>query len=106
MVSHAILEMIQNFKEKYEDNKTQLINNKIVSIGDPLFKLSNSESWSILIQVEKERVDCVRRNRKKVKGKEVKSMETEYNRVDVGELPPSTSHCTVRTGLVYGATYI
>ncbi len=28
------------------------------------------------------------------------------NRVDVGELPPSTSHCTVRTGLVYGATYI
>ena len=29
-----------------------------------------------------------------------------YNRVDVGDYSPSTSHCTVRTGLVYGATYI
>lgn len=28
------------------------------------------------------------------------------NRVDVGDYSPSTSHCTVRTGLVYGATYI
>ena len=30
----------------------------------------------------------------------------EENRVDVGDYSPSTSHCTVRTGLVYGATYI
>ena len=30
--------------------------------------------------------------------------DAKVNRVDVGELPPSTSHCTVRTGLVYGAT--
>lgn len=43
-------------KEKYEENKVQLINNDIVSIGDPLFKLSNSESWSIIIQVEENRV--------------------------------------------------
>lgn len=43
-------------KEKYEDNKVQLINNEIVSIGDPLFKLSDSESWSILIQVDENRV--------------------------------------------------
>ena len=28
------------------------------------------------------------------------------NRVDVEDYSPSTSHCTVRTGLVYGATYI
>ena len=28
------------------------------------------------------------------------------HRVDVGDCSPSTSHCTVRTGLVYGATYI
>ena len=31
---------------------------------------------------------------------------TSLNRVDVGDYSPSTSHCTVRTGLVYGATYI
>ena len=32
--------------------------------------------------------------------------EKKQNRVDVGDYSPSTSHCTVRTGLVYGATYI
>ena len=32
--------------------------------------------------------------------------ENLQNRVDVGDYSPSTSHCTVRTGLVYGATYI
>ena len=30
--------------------------------------------------------------------------EKTSNRVDRGTLCPSTSHCTVRTGLVYGAT--
>ena len=43
-------------KEKYEENKVQLINNNIVSIGDPLFKLSDNENWSILIEVDEERV--------------------------------------------------
>ena len=42
-------------KEKYEENKKQLINNNIVSIGDPLFKLSDSENWSILIEVDENR---------------------------------------------------
>lgn len=44
-------------KDKYDENKIQLINNDIVSIGDPLFKLSNSENWSIVIKVEPERLD-------------------------------------------------
>lgn len=44
-------------KDKYEENKLQLINNAIVSIGDPIFKLSNNENWSIIIQVDPERVD-------------------------------------------------
>ena len=34
------------------------------------------------------------------------SISSDSNRVDVGDYSPSTSHCTVRTGLVYGATYI
>ena len=42
-------------KEIYEENKKQLINNNIVSIGDPLFKLSDSENWSILIEVDENR---------------------------------------------------
>ena len=35
-----------------------------------------------------------------------KRLRVTTNRVDVGDYSPSTSHCTVRTGLVYGATYI
>ena len=36
----------------------------------------------------------------------LKEWQLSSNRVDVGDYSPSTSHCTVRTGLVYGATYI
>ena len=40
-------------------------------------------------------------------GNKVKNKKNNiHNRVDVGDYSPSTSHCTVRTGLVYGATYI
>ena len=34
------------------------------------------------------------------------NIEHQNNKVDVGDYSPSTSHCTVRTELVYGATYI
>lgn len=42
-------------KEAYE--KTQLINNNIIAQGDPIYKLSTNENWSILIQVEKQRAE-------------------------------------------------
>lgn len=35
--------------------KTQLINNSIVDSGDPLYKLSDNEDWSIIIPVDRER---------------------------------------------------
>ena len=35
--------------------KTQLLSNSLVEQGDPAYKLSTSENWSILIQVEPER---------------------------------------------------
>ena len=40
------------------------------------------------------------------KGRIFYALKRGRNRVDVGDYSPSTSHCTVRTGLVYGATYI
>ncbi|MDD2971986.1 MAG: HlyD family efflux transporter periplasmic adaptor subunit [Lachnospiraceae bacterium] len=40
-------------KEKYE--KQQLINNELVSKGDPIYKLCTSENWSIMIPVDEER---------------------------------------------------
>lgn len=40
-------------KENYD--KKQLINNEIVDVGDPLYKLTDNEEWSIIIPVEKDR---------------------------------------------------
>ncbi len=42
---------------KEEHQKTQLINNSIVSVGDPLYKLSDNEEWSIIIQADRERAE-------------------------------------------------
>ncbi len=42
-------------KSKYEDGKIQLINNAIVAPGDPLYKLTGNERWSIIISVDEER---------------------------------------------------
>ena len=42
-------------KENFQ--KTQLINNSIVSEGDPLYKLSDNEEWSIIIQTDRERAE-------------------------------------------------
>ena len=42
-------------KDKYETNKNQLINNSIVSNGDPIYKMCNDENWSIIIQVDENR---------------------------------------------------
>lgn len=37
--------------------KTQLVNNALVSKGDPVYRLSLSEDWSIIIPVEEERLE-------------------------------------------------
>lgn len=44
-------------REAYENNKKQLVNNTIVSVGDPLYKQTNDENWSVMIEVEPERYD-------------------------------------------------
>ncbi len=42
-------------QETYE--RTYLVNNRLVSAGDAAYKLSTSEDWSIVIQVDKELAD-------------------------------------------------
>lgn len=42
-------------KENYE--KKQLINNEIIDAGEPIYKLSDSEKWSIIIPIDKERAN-------------------------------------------------
>ncbi len=40
-------------KENYE--KTQLTNNRLVGVGDPVYKLLTSENWQLIIPVESQR---------------------------------------------------
>lgn len=42
-------------KDKYE--KTQLVNNNLVSTGDVLYKLSDNENWSLVIPIERKRAE-------------------------------------------------
>lgn len=42
-------------KSSYE--RTPLINNSIADVGDPIYKLSDNERWSIIIPVERERAE-------------------------------------------------
>jgi len=44
-------------KEGYE--KTQLISNKLVSNGDPIYKLVTDETWSLIIETDAERADLL-----------------------------------------------
>lgn len=44
-------------RDAYEGNKKQLVNNDIVSVGDPLYKQTNDENWSVIIEVEPERYE-------------------------------------------------
>ena len=54
-------------QQNYE--KVQLINNDLVGVGDPVFKLSTSEDWSVVIRVDDEATaeELVRRQYIRVK---------------------------------------
>lgn len=40
-----------------EYEKTQLISNELIAAGEPVYKLSKDEDWSIVIQVDEEKAD-------------------------------------------------
>lgn len=70
-------------------NKTQLISNELVGEGDPVYKLSTSEDWSIVIQVEPEKADELLAE-EYVKVKFLKNQNTSWGQVsaftnDAGE---------------------
>ena len=67
-------------KENYE--KQQLINNKIVEQGDPIYKLAQKEEWYILIPVEEERAQELVEE-KYVKVKFLKNQYESWGRVDL-----------------------
>ncbi len=69
-------------KEQYE--KKQLINNEIISSGDPLYKLTDSEEWSIIIPVDRARAEELV-NEEYVKVKFLKNRYESWGRVEARE---------------------
>ena len=53
----ALNEVTEEWFDSTTHQKTQLINNSIVDVGDVLYKLSDNERWNILIQVDDDRID-------------------------------------------------
>ncbi len=60
-------------EENYE--RTYLVNNGLVAAGDPVYKLSTGEDWSIVIQVDKELADRLVNEEKYV---EVRFLKNQY----------------------------
>lgn len=60
-------------EETYERN--YLVNNGLVAAGDPVYKLSTDEDWSVVIQVEKELADRLVNKEKYV---EVRFLKNQY----------------------------
>ncbi len=73
-------QMTTELMEAKEYEKNQLINNKIVSNEDPVYKISTNEDWSLVIQVDKEREEELLKA-EYVKIKFLKNQETSWGKV-------------------------
>ena len=47
-------DMTEELFDQYEYEKKHLVNNDLIASGDPVYKLSTNEDWSIVIQVDEE----------------------------------------------------
>ncbi len=65
----------KNYQEEY------LMNNDLVAIGDPVYKLSTNEDWSVVIQVDKEMADTLM-DEQYVKVKFLKNQYESWGEVD------------------------
>lgn len=66
-------------EENYE--RTYLVNNGLVAAGDPVYKLSTAEDWSIVIPVEKELADRLVNEEKYVEVRFLKNQYTAWGQV-------------------------
>ena len=76
---------LQDMKAEYFDQKeyqkNHLINNELVAAGDPVYKLSTDEDWSIVIQVEPDLADELL-EKEYVEVKFLKNQYTSWGKVD------------------------
>lgn len=75
-------------KENYE--KKYFVNNDLVAAGDPVYKLSTSEDWSIVIMAEQDLVDMLKKEQEKANNNELyvevrflKNQYTAWGKVDI-----------------------
>ncbi len=73
-------QMTTELIEAQDYEKNQLINNKIVSHDDPVYKISTNEDWSLVIQVDKDREEELLKA-EYVKIKFLKNQETSWGKV-------------------------
>lgn len=66
-------------QENYE--KTPLISNELVAVGEPVYKISSNEDWSLVIQVDKER-EAELLEAEYVKIRFLKNQETSWGKVE------------------------
>lgn len=50
-------EAVESWFDKSNYQKNQLIDNTIVDVGDPIYKLSDNEQWSIVVPMDRERAE-------------------------------------------------
>lgn len=66
-------------KKNYE--KKQLLGNDLIAVGDPVYKVSSNEDWSLVIQVDKEREEELLKA-EYVKVRFLKNQETSWGKVE------------------------
>lgn len=66
-------------KKNYE--KTPLLSNELIAAGDPVYKISSNEDWSLVIQVDKKREEELLKA-EYVKVRFLKNQETSWGKVD------------------------
>ena len=73
---------LQDMKAEYfeEENyeKKYFVNNDLVAAGDPVYKLSQSEDWSIVIKVEKDLWDMLEKEKDQYDYVEVRFLKNQY----------------------------
>ncbi len=74
----------ENYEKKY------FVNNDLVAAGDPVYKLSTSEDWSIVIMAEQDLVDMLKKEQEKANNNELyvevrflKNQYTAWGKVDI-----------------------
>lgn len=77
----SLEQMTKDLLEPESYEKNQLIGNDLVAAGDPVYKLSTSEDWSLVIRVDKDREEELLRA-EYVKVRFLKNQETSWGKVD------------------------